>query len=621
MSRTLTLVFFCFLPILAIARGELQADQQAPQGQIDSTQTNSADKVVELINRTDSLELADSINTIILKKQLEELRSNEKSKRKALENQLAAIHRADSIREAEMQAEIDSLKKSAVGYPVIVEGDTILTVYTKIGSLTPRERAKLIHDRLAELYEVFLVSSDSLQVIDNGSTADIFFNDKIILSVTELDGLWFEKDMRLIAEEYKANIVSDIVKYKRNHSIIKYAREFGTAILIILIQILLIVGINRFFRRRVTQLLWSKRGTWFKGIKIRGQEIVNESQQASAVIFLSKLVKYAIILILLYLTLPIVFLMFPLTERFAMVMFGYVISPLKAIGKGLINYLPELVTIIVIVVITHYLLRFLKFISHELEEEKFHLPGFYPDWAKPTYNIVKVLILAFMFVVIFPYLPGSDSAVFKGVSVFLGLVFSLGSTSIIGNLMAGLVITYMRPFKKGDHIKVGEVMGNVVAKTPFATRIRTLKKEYITVPNSNILSSNVINYSNSELQGGLVIHTTVTIGYDVPWRQVHQILINAAKKTGNLNLEIAPFVLQTSLDDFYVSYQLNAHTNEPNKQPAILNELHQHIQDGFKEADIEIMSPHYRAERDGNPLTIPKDIPGLEDKPPKKKGD
>ena len=272
-----------------------------------------------------------------------------------------------------------------------------------------------------------------------------------------------------------------------------------------------------------------------------------------------------------------------------------------------LGYIPELITIGVILFVTRYVLKFLKFIATEIEEENFVFSGFFSDWAKPTYNIVKVFVIAFMIIVIFPYLPGSDSAVFKGVSVFIGVIFSLGSSSIIGNLVAGLVITYMRPFKVGDRIKIGEVVGNVVEKTPFVTRIRTPKKESITIPNSNVLSSNVVNYSNTKLQGGLVVHTTITIGYDVPWRQVHQLLINAAKNTSNLNLTIAPFVLQTSLDDNYVSYQLNAHTNDPDKQPLIYSELHQNIQDGFNNAGLEILSPHYQSARDGNHIVVPKD--------------
>jgi len=210
-----------------------------------------------------------------------------------------------------------------------------------------------------------------------------------------------------------------------------------------------------------------------------------------------------------------------------------------------------------------------------------------------------------MFIVIFPYLPGSESPVFQGVSVFLGIIFSLGSSSVISNMVAGLVMTYMRPFQIGDRIKIGDIIGYVIEKTPFVTRIKTPKQEYITVPNSNILSGNVVNYSTSKENDGIILHTTVTIGYDVPWRQVHEELIKAAIKTRDINSEPKPFVLQTSLDDFYVSYQLNAFSDDPNEQPRIYSELHQNIQDGFNESGIEILSPHYRAARDGNMVTIP----------------
>ena len=286
-------------------------------------------------------------------------------------------------------------------------------------------------------------------------------------------------------------------------------------------------------------------------------------------------------------------------------MFGYILSPVKKILLAFINYIPELMTIVVLVVITRYILKFLKYLLKEIEDEKLKIPGFFPDWAKPTYNLIKIFVLAFMFVVIFPYLPVSNSEVFKGVSVFLGIVFSLGSSSVVGNMVAGLVITYMRPFKIGDRIKIGEVVGDVVEKTPFVTRLKTPKKEFITIPNSNILASNVVNYSTSKMDEGIILHTTVTIGYDVPWRKVHELLIRAAEKTQYIGTKNKPFVLQTSLDDFYVSYQLNATTNEPNMQPAIYSELHQNIQDAFNEAGIEIMSPHYRAARDGNTIAVP----------------
>ena len=223
----------------------------------------------------------------------------------------------------------------------------------------------------------------------------------------------------------------------------------------------------------------------------------------------------------------------------------------------------------------------------------------------PTYSIVKFLLYAFMFVLIFPYLPGSDSNIFKGVSVFIGVLFSLGSSSAIANMVAGLVITYMRPFKIGDRIKIGDVTGDVVEKTLLVTRIRTIKNEVITIPNSSVLNGNTTNYSSEAIEKGLIIHTTVTIGYDVPWKDMHQALIDAALRTNLILDEPKPFVLQTSLEDFYVSYQINAYTREAGKQALIYSNLHQNIQDVCNERGIEILSPHYRAARDGNMTTIP----------------
>ncbi|MBK6967285.1 MAG: mechanosensitive ion channel family protein [Bacteroidales bacterium] len=214
-----------------------------------------------------------------------------------------------------------------------------------------------------------------------------------------------------------------------------------------------------------------------------------------------------------------------------------------------------------------------------------------------------------MMVLIFPYLPGSGSPAFQGISVFIGVLFSLGSSSAIANMVAGMVITYMRPFKIGDRVKIGEITGDVMEKNMLVTRIRTVKNEDVTVPNSTVLLNSTTNYSTNASTGnsGLIIHTTVTIGYDAPWKEVHKTLIDAALLTDLILKNPQPFVLQTSLDDFYVSYQLNAYTKEANRQAMVYSDLHQNIQDCFNEAGIEIMSPHYRAQREGNMTTIPGD--------------
>lgn len=287
-------------------------------------------------------------------------------------------------------------------------------------------------------------------------------------------------------------------------------------------------------------------------------------------------------------------------------MFAWIVDPAKSIFWAIVNYLPNLFVILIIWIVLKYAIRGLKFLMSEVENGHLRIPGFYPDWSRTTFNILRLLLCAFGFVMIFPYLPGSDSDVFKGVSVFLGVIVSLGSSSAIANLVAGIVITYMRPFKIGEHIKIGDITGDVVEKTPFVTRVKTHKLEIVTIPNSNILSSTVVNYSTMIADSGVIFHTTITIGYDAPWREVHQMMIQAAMRSDYILKDPAPFVLQTSLDDFYVSYQICAYTRNPEKQATIYSELHYNIQDVFNENGVEIASPHYRAQRDGNQTTIPE---------------
>ena len=265
------------------------------------------------------------------------------------------------------------------------------------------------------------------------------------------------------------------------------------------------------------------------------------------------------------------------------------------------------ITIFIIWYVIKYLVRFVHYLSREIEAGRLKFGGFYPDWAMPTFHIIRFLLYAFMIAMIYPYLPGSRSGVFQGISVFVGLIVSLGSSTVIGNIIAGLVITYMRPFKLGDRIQLNDTTGNVIEKTPLVTRIRTPKNEVVTIPNSFIMSSHTVNYSSSAREYGLIIHSEVTIGYDAPWRQVHQLLIEAALNTPGVIDDPRPFVLETSLSDWYPVYQINAYIREADKLAQIYSDLHQNIQDRFNEAGVEIMSPHYMAMRDGNESTIPKD--------------
>ena len=312
-------------------------------------------------------------------------------------------------------------------------------------------------------------------------------------------------------------------------------------------------------------------------------------------------------LLQLLITVPLLFAIFPQTKGLAYQIFSYIWNPIKNILVGIVDYIPNLFAILIICFAVKYLVRLVHYLSREVEAGRLKFGGFYPDWAMPTYHIIRFLLYAFMIAMIYPYLPGAKNGVFQGISVFVGLIISLGSSTVIGNVIAGLVITYMRPFKLGDRIQLNDTTGNVIEKTPLVTRIKTPKNEVVTIPNSFIMSSHTVNYSASAREYGLIIHSEVTIGYDVPWRQVHQLLIEAALNTPGVIDDPRPFVLETSLSDWYPVYQINAYIREADKLAQIYSDLHQNIQDRFNEAGVEIMSPHYMAMRDGNESTIPKD--------------
>ena len=269
------------------------------------------------------------------------------------------------------------------------------------------------------------------------------------------------------------------------------------------------------------------------------------------------------------------------------------------------SYLPSLLIITVITIITRYVLRLIRFIVDEIKKGTITIPGFHDEWLGTTHKIVKFFVVAIALALAVPYFPGYNSPAFKGLSIFIGVIVSLGSTSLVANIIAGIVLTYTRAFRIGDRVKIGNSRGDVVEKTLLVTRIRTIKNVDISIPNATVLTNPIVNYSSSAVERGLVLHTDITIGYDVPWQKVHELLKYAAKATHHVQHQPEPFILQKSLDDFYVSYELNAYTDKPNLMSRIYSELRQNILDEFNKAGVEIMSPHYSSMRDGNQVAIP----------------
>ncbi len=585
------------------------------QAQKDSTNTVVKDSIQASILQEfnsklleiEQQRIADSIKKADLESRLELLSTSDNLEKQELLTQLKAIEEQKNQRIEEKKARIDMMRKTATGFPVIgVLGDILFTVNTKIGASTPKERAASITRKIANLYNDEFLKTDSILVVQSENSYDIVYGEMIVMSISENDALWYDKNMPEVADEFKNTITNSIILAKKENSFAKLLLRIGLVLLVLILARLFIWLIGKGYAR-LLKIIETNKENWLKNLSYKDYTFLTKDHELQAVLFLVKALRLFIYVVLIYVSLPILFSIFPFSRDWADALFQLVWSPLKGVIIGVWKYLPNFFSIMVIYFVMRYFIKFVRYIFSEIEENKLQISGFHADWAMPTFSIVKFLLYAFMFVLIFPLLPGSDSNIFKGVSVFIGILFSLGSSSAIANMVAGLVITYMRPFKIGDRIKIADVTGDVVEKTLLVTRIKTIKNEIITIPNASVLSGNTTNYSIEANEKGLIIHTTVTIGYDVPWKNMHEALITAALRTNMILKEPKPFVLQTSLEDFYVVYQINAYTKEASKQALIYSNLHQNIQDCCNEVGIEIMSPHYRAARDGNMITIPVD--------------
>ena len=380
-------------------------------------------------------------------------------------------------------------------------------------------------------------------------------------------------------------------------------------VLIVVVQALLIKATLWLYKRWKFSLT---RFTLRKAIplKIKDYEVLNVHKQGVLFLVIYRLLRAAIIVMQLMVSIPLMFFVFPETKKFTFTILGYIWNPVKDLFWSVVSYLPNVFKIIVLVVLTHYLVKILRYFSNEVASGHLKINGFYPDWARPTFFILLFLCYSFMFVMIWPLLPSSDSQVFQGVSVFIGVIVSLGSMSIFGNLMAGLVMTYMRPFRVGDFIRFGDVEGFVVEKTGLVTRLRTRKNLLVTIPNSTLMSAQTSNYTMSAENYGIIVHTKVTIGYDVKHDTIENLLLSAARATKHIEKRPLPFVIVTTLDDFYVEYEINAYTKHTNQLSTIYSELHQNILDAFHQSGVEIMSPHIFAHRNDLELQIPKEDMG-----------
>jgi small-conductance mechanosensitive channel len=559
--------------------------------QSQTIQTDSIHTETEAIS-LDSTTLLTHDSLSILQEQLSESKLNEMNLRMEMEQLKLSLYANDSIKLANQKLVIDSLRNITVGVPVVVEADTLFILYANKGGLSPEARATQVKKVITRLGEEYGLKPDSVSFLAEETFTDIVYNGAVIVSVTDKDALWMNLSREELAQQERAKIVSALEILKDKHSLSRLINHILLFILVIVIQYILI-RLTNYFYKKLKNKIEKRKDRLFKPIFIKSYEFLSMNKEEKLLFTLLNVLRYIFIIIQLIISIPILFSIFPETKDFAMQLFSYILNPLKKIGISTLKYIPNIFTIAIIWLIIRYVIRGIGYLADEIGNERLKITGFYPDWARPTYNIIRFLLYAFMIVLIYPYLPGSDSHIFQGISVFLGLIVSFGSSSAIGNLVAGMIITYMRPFKMKDRIKINDIIGNVIEKTPIVTRILTLKNEIVTIPNSTIMNSQITNLSESARTKGLIIYMDVTCGYETPWQKVHQLMIEAAENTEDVLKSPHPFVLETSFDDFHVVYQMNAYIQDADKLTKISSDLRQSLQDKFKEAGISILSPHY----------------------------
>lgn len=487
------------------------------------------------------------------------------------------------------------------GAPVVIGGDTLFRLYGSLGPFTPAQRAEAVTVRLRAAAPAIARGIDTLQVIESAGHSEILAGDQVLMTVVDGDALPTGLRRDSVALEYAERIAHAAREMASRLSLRAILTDVLYAVLATLGLITVLALLASLFRKLYRFL----QPEHLPALHLQRFELLSAGRLAVGLTLVARTFRLLLTLVVSYAYLTLVLSLFPWTAPYARRISGYALAPFRVIGQNLLEYLPNLFYLLIIALVIRYALRVLRSIFSGLARGALVIRGFHRDWGIPTYKIVRFMVVALGLVLMVPYLPGSQSNAFKGISIFLGVLFSFGSSSAVGNLMAGVVLTYTRAFQIGDRVQIGGTIGDVVERTLLVTRLRTIKNEEVTIPNGTVLNGHVINFSIASSDHGLVLHTSVTIGYDAPWRTVHQLLTTAALETDLVSPEPEPFVLQTALNDFYVSYEINAYTRHPAKMAEIYSHLHQNIQDQFNRAGLEIMSPHYRAVRDGNEPAMP----------------
>ncbi len=482
--------------------------------------------------------------------------------------------------------------------PVMID-DMLLFSVRGIAAFPAGERARAITRRIREIASDPKIRTDSLKTVVKPDCTEIAAGGIIIARVFDADAALELENMPrgLLAEVYLQRIREAVEKYRLDRAPARLLRSGlvaagATAGFVGLLLLFL------WLFRKLMSLIESKTKVRIQKLEAKSRDLLKAGKLGKALTDLLRMARLILVFLLVYLFLDFVLSLFPWTRLLSRNLGDYVLRPLGNMGLAIVDYIPNLIVIVLVIVVVRFALKLIRSLFLGIENKTIEIRGFDNDWAMPTYKIIRVLAVALCAVMIYPYVPGTSSMAFKGLSVFAGLLISLGASSAISNIIAGYTMTYRRAFRVGDRVKIGDHVGDVTAMRLLVTHLKSPKNEEIVVPNSLILNSQIVNFSSVARDKGLILHTDVTIGYDVPWRQVNAMLLTAAEKTPGVLREPKPFVYQKSLGDFYIDYELNAFTDTPLAMQKTYSDLHKNILDAFNEHGVQITSPHYEGDPD-----------------------
>jgi small-conductance mechanosensitive channel len=364
--------------------------------------------------------------------------------------------------------------------------------------------------------------------------------------------------------------------------------------------------------RKGLVLLQERLTGWFTthpgSYKVAGVEVMQAPRLASWLLKLIAGLRVVLLMIVLYQWLSLILSIFPFTRAWGERLHGFLWDVVFQISSAVLGALPRLFVAVLIFLLAHWASKALDGLFGRIRDGRAQVDWLSADVAEPTRKIAKAVTWLFALAMAYPYIPGSQTQAFQGLSVLLGLMLSLGASNLVGQGASGLILIYGRVFKPGEFVRIGEFEGTVMELGMFATRIRTGLGEELTIANSAVLGSTTKNYSRTVKGKGFVLDTQVTIGYDTPWRQVHAMLQEAARRTEGILVDPAPQVFQTALSDWYPQYRLvcQAIPTSPGPRAMILSALHANIQDVFNEYGVQIMSPQYFADP-AEPKVVPRD--------------